>query len=178
MLRSRLSVSMPSKYSSGHSRSDAEQLADNLGICFVRAGIQGVVDSYHETLREPLKQIRECFGVKEADDDGVAQKGLIVRHLILPNGLAGSGDSLSWLVNEVSPSVTVSIMSQYFPSHRASKYPLLARKISLEEYEEVSELIDRLGIENGWVQEIESAGNYLPDFSHEEPFSAGVGKLK
>jgi NAD+ synthase (glutamine-hydrolysing) len=51
-------------------------LAENLGICFVRAGIQGVVDSYHSTLKEPLEQIRQCFGVKEADDDCVADENI------------------------------------------------------------------------------------------------------
>jgi putative pyruvate formate lyase activating enzyme len=104
-------------------------------------------------------------------DDGIAQKGLIVRHLILPNGIAGSQGSLGWLVREVSPEVTVSIMSQYHPAHRAYRYPELARKISPAEYAEVAGLIDRLGIENGWVQGMGASENYLPDFSGEgHPF--------
>ena len=110
-------------------------------------------------------------GNLEVDESGVAQKGLIIRHLILPNGIAGSEDSLSWLVNEVSPEVSVSIMSQYYPAHRARKYPVLARKISIQEYSEVVRIVEKLGIINGWIQGMASAENYLPDFSQKNPFS-------
>jgi putative pyruvate formate lyase activating enzyme len=107
------------------------------------------------------------------DDSGLAQRGLIVRHLILPNGLAGSRASLGWLVKEVSPRVTVSIMSQYYPSYLAPQIPQLRRKISVSEYLAVLELLDELGIENGWVQQMEAAENYLPHFGrHGHPFSA------
>ena len=98
------------------------------------------------------------------DDSGLAQRGLVVRHLILPNGLAGSRDSLTWLVKEVSPKVTVSIMSQYYPTHLASQIPQLRRKISAAEYLAVFKLLDELGIENGWIQEMDAAENYLPHF--------------
>ena len=64
------------------------------------------------------------------DEAGVAQRGLIVRHLILPNRLAGSEESLTWLAREVSPTVTVSIMSQYYPANRAPRIPALATTIS------------------------------------------------
>jgi len=106
------------------------------------------------------------------DESGVAQKGLIVRHLILPNDLAGSEESLTWLVRELSPTVTVSIMSQYKPMHRASRIPLLSRKITIDEHETVLQLLTDLGIENGWVQEMGAAEEYLPDFEREgHPFS-------
>ena len=113
------------------------------------------------------------------DESGLARKGLIVRHLVLPNGLAGSRESLTWLVNQVSPTVTVSIMSQYFPAHRASGVPLLARTISAAEYSEVVRLVDELGLENGWVQEMGAQENYLPDFERKShPFLSVVGDLK
>jgi putative pyruvate formate lyase activating enzyme len=105
------------------------------------------------------------------DESGLAQKGLIVRHLILPNGLAGSEESLTWLARELSPMLTVSIMSQYMPMHRAPRIPLLSRKISVDEYEAVLRLVTDLGIENGWVQEMGAAEEYLPDFEREShPF--------
>jgi len=107
------------------------------------------------------------------DESGLAQKGLIVRHLILPNGLAGSEESLTWLVRELSPMVTVSIMSQYLPLHCAKRIPLLSRTISVAEYETVARLLSEVGIENGWVQEIGAAENYVPDFEREgHPFLA------
>ena len=136
------------------------------------------VSDYVERSRAAIKEMYRQVGNLEVDDEGIAQKGLIVRHLILPNGIAGSEDSLGWLAREVSPSVAVSIMSQYYPVHRAGRYPLLARKILPGEYAEVVRLIDRLGMENGWVQEIESAEHYLPDFSYKDPFSVRVSKLK
>jgi NAD+ synthase (glutamine-hydrolysing) len=71
-----IGVSMPSKFSSGHSRADAERLAGNLGIFFVRFGIQEVVDSYHRTLEEPLDQIRAHFGARRKDDDSVADENI------------------------------------------------------------------------------------------------------
>lgn len=71
-----IGVSMPSKFSSAHSKSDAERLAENLGICFVKVGIQNIVDLYHITLNEPLKTIRKCFGVRIEDDDSVADENI------------------------------------------------------------------------------------------------------
>ena len=71
-----IGVSMPSRFSSSHSKSDAEQLAKNLGICFLRVGIQDVVDIYHKTWQQPLKQLREHFGVDKANDDPVADENI------------------------------------------------------------------------------------------------------
>jgi putative pyruvate formate lyase activating enzyme len=122
--------------------------------------------------RQAIKEMYRQVGDLVVDDSGLAQKGLIVRHLILPNDLSGSEESLRWLVREVSPTITVSIMSQYMPMHRALRMPLLSRRISVEEHEKVLGLLDDLGIENGWVQELGSAEEYLPDFEREDhPFS-------
>ena len=127
---------------------------------------------YVTQARQAIKEMYRQVGGLVVDESGVAQGGLIVRHLILPNGLAGSEESLTWLVREVSPAATVSIMSQYMPMHRAPRVPLLARKITIEEHEQVLRLLDDLGIENGWVQELGSAEEYLPDFEREgHPFS-------
>jgi len=130
---------------------------------------------YVTRARQAIKEMYRQVGDLAVDESGVAQKGLIVRHLILPNGLAGSEESLTWLVREVSPAVTVSIMSQYMPMHRAPRIPLLARKITVEEYEKVLRLLNDLGIENGWVQEMGSAEEYLPDFERDgHPFSPAL----
>jgi putative pyruvate formate lyase activating enzyme len=126
-------------------------------------------------IKEMYRQVRELV----MDESGVAQRGLIVRHLILPNGIAGSEESLTWLAREVSPAVTVSIMAQYYPSHKAQGIHLLSRTISEAEYEEVLRLLDEVGLENGWVQEIGAAENYLPDFDREgHPFSVASKILR
>jgi len=71
-----IGVSMPSKYSSEHSKTDAEKLANNLGICFVKFSIHDIVESYKRTLDEPLKAIRKHFGVHEFDDDPIADENI------------------------------------------------------------------------------------------------------
>jgi putative pyruvate formate lyase activating enzyme len=121
----------------------------------------------HQAIKEMYRQV----GDLRVDEFGLAQQGLVVRHLVLPNGMAGSEESLTWLARELSPTVTVSIMSQYAPLHRAQRIPLLSRTISAAEYEMVLQLLLNLGIENGWTQEIGASENYVPDFEREgHPF--------
>jgi len=130
-----------------------------------------------EHARTAIKEMYRQVGDLVMDENGIARRGLIVRLLILPNQLAGTEESLRWLVSEVSPTVTVSIMAQYYPSHRAPKIPLLSRKITETEYYEVVKLLDELGIANGWVQEMDASESYLPDFSREgHPFELAVKK--
>jgi len=135
----------------------------------------GYVAQAREAIREMYRQVGELV----VGESGLAQRGLIVRHLILPNGLAGSEDSLAWLAREISPAVTVSIMSQYLPRYRAQRIPLLARTISVSEHKAVLRLLDEVGLENGWVQGMGAAENYLPDFEREgHPFSLSADRRK
>ncbi|MFQ5997607.1 MAG: radical SAM protein, partial [Dehalococcoidales bacterium] len=137
------------------------------------------VSDYVERARAAIQEMYRQVGDLVVDNEGIVQRGLIVRHLILPNRLAGSRDSLAWLAGEVSPTVTVSIMSQYFPAHRAGQTPLIDREITLAEYSEVIAWLDELGFENGWMQEMGASGNYLPDFAREgHPFDSAVGSRK
>jgi len=137
------------------------------------------VSDYVARARAAIQEMCRQVGDLIVDDEGIARKGLIVRHLILPNGLAGSRDSLHWLASEISPAVTVSIMSQYYPAHRAGRVPLLARQILTSEQAEVVELLEELGMENGWVQEMGAAESYLPDFaSKSHPFDTTVGSRR
>ncbi len=129
------------------------------------------VSGYVAKSRAAIREMQRQVGDLQVDSYGVAWKGLIIRHLILPNGLAGSRESLAWLVAEVSPEITVSVMSQYYPAHRARQTPLLSRQISIPEYTAVLEILDGLGIENGWVQDMDAPKNYLPDFNRQgHPF--------
>ncbi len=126
-------------------------------------------------IREMYRQVGDLV----VDGQGIARRGLIVRHLILPGRLAGSRESLAWLVGEISPSVTVSIMAQYNPSHRAGQVPGLGRAINRQEYAEVMELLEELDIGNGWVQELDASDHYMPDFDREgHPFEPAIGKAE
>ena len=119
---------------------------------------------YVKRARQAIIEMHRQVGDLTLNSSGLAIKGMLVRHLILPNSLAGSRNSLTWLSKEVSPNITVSIMSQYYPTHLASQIPRLRRKVSLSEYTAVVELLDELGLENGWLQEMDATENYLPDF--------------
>jgi putative pyruvate formate lyase activating enzyme len=132
--------------------------------------------NYVDHARAAIIEMQRQVGDLVVDENEIAQRGLIVRHLILPNDIAGSEESLTWLVKEVSPNVAVSVMAQYYPANKAYKYHDLKRKITAEEYQKATALVEKLGIENGWVQELEAAETYRPDFTIEEhPFE---GKRK
>jgi putative pyruvate formate lyase activating enzyme len=152
---------------------DLRYASDKWGWKFSR------VSNYVARARAAIREMHRQVGDLVVDAEGIAQRGLVVRHLILPNRIAGSRDSLTWLVDEISPTVTVSIMAQYFPTHHAPKIPLLAREITREEYAEVMGLVEELGIENGWVQEMGASESYLPDFARDgHPFESTMGKLR
>jgi len=133
------------------------------------------VRKYVDNARAAIIEMQRQVGDLVTDEEGTAQKGLIIRHLILPDRIAGSEESLRWLVEKVSPHVAVSIMSQYYPTHRAYKYKELNRKILPQEYREVVDIAERLSIENGWLQGMASNESYRPDFTDEEPFAKEKG---
>jgi len=121
-----------------------------------------------------LAAIREMYRQKGSalvmNDNGYAEKGLIIRHLVLPGDI---GNSLNVLhdIAGISTSIAVSLMAQYWPSPAVSNHPSLDRLLSLEEYEIVTAELVNLGIYKGWVQEMDSCNNYKPDFTNENPFS-------
>jgi len=128
---------------------------------------------YPINAKKAIKEMYRQVGDLLVNKDGVAKKGLIVRHLILPERLAGSEELITWLAKELSSKVTVSIMSQYYPTHLSSSFASLRRKITAAEYQEVVHMVNAAGMENGWFQEMESAETYLPDFMRtEHPFEA------
>lgn len=129
------------------------------------------VPHYVPTARSAIQEMYRQTGELQTDQNDLAIKGLIIRHLILPNDLAGSEASIKWIARELSPTVPVSVMAQYTPQHRAMEVPLLSRSINAAEYRRVINLLDVLGMENGWLQDDSAQEYYLPDFSQEEhPF--------
>jgi len=126
---------------------------------------------YVEHARQAIKEMHRQVVDLKVDEYGVAQSGIIVRHLILPHGLAGTGESLTWLARELGSGVTVSLMAQYSPQNRASEVPELSRTISTVEDESALQALSDAGLENGWVQEMGASEDYLPDFEREDhPF--------
>jgi len=110
-------------------------------------------------------------GQLELDDSGVAKRGLLVRHRVLPGYLENSRSCLRFLAG-FSRNLDISIMSQYSPQHKAREYPQLNRTLSEQEYEAVIDYALELGLENAFLQECESSVEYLPDFSRADPFGS------
>ena len=122
--------------------------------------------------RNAIKEMFRQVGELVFDDESIAQRGVIVRHLVLPNNTSGSRESLNWLAQEVSPKVSVSLMSQYHPMHKAYKYSLISRPVKPSEYDEALAALEAAGLEEGWAQQMPSHKNYLPDFDKKDyPFS-------
>jgi putative pyruvate formate lyase activating enzyme len=107
---------------------------------------------------------RQIGGALVLDGEGVVARGLIVRHLVLPGGLAGSADSLRWLAGKVGNDITLSLMSQYYPAHRAHEFSVLSRRVQPKEYDAVVARAQALGFEHIWAQEAEASSHYRPDF--------------
>ena len=115
------------------------------------SGFRRYVEANRAALREMYRQVGEELIL---DEEGMAVRGLIVRHLVLPGGIAGTKETLRWLAENLSRRVHISIMAQYFPAHKAIGHPLLGRKITAEEYEEALRACEEAGFEYGWKQEI------------------------
>jgi putative pyruvate formate lyase activating enzyme len=84
---------------------------------------------------------------------GIAERGIIVRHLVMPENVSGTEDIFRFLSSDISRKTYISLMDQYFPCFKVLKDPILARGITSEEYERARELMDSYGLERGWVQE-------------------------
>ncbi len=95
--------------------------------------------SYFDIARTALKEMHRQVGDLELDPQGLAVKGLIVRHLVMPNGVADSEKVLEFLANEISLNTVVNIMAQYYPAFKAASYPEISRRINRQEYLQVVE---------------------------------------
>lgn len=109
------------------------------------------VENYVEHNRASLVEMFGQVGLLECDERGVAQKGLIVRHLVLPDEISGSEDCLQFLAAEISPDIHLAFMSQYFPAYKAPETPPLNRRVDRRRYEELTRMVEDLGF-NGWIQ--------------------------
>jgi putative pyruvate formate lyase activating enzyme len=127
------------------------------------------VSGYTDHARRAIVEMHRQTGDELLlDEHGVLQRGLIIRLLVLPNEMGGIRESLEWIRDELGPRVTISLMAQYYPTHQAAtnnRYVLLSRRISETEWVRAVNLLDELGMEEGWLQEFDgSAFYYRPDF--------------
>jgi putative pyruvate formate lyase activating enzyme len=104
------------------------------------------VRNYVEANRAAVREMHRQVGDLVLDERGVAQRGLLVRHLVLPGGIAGTGAVLAFLANEISRNSYVNLMDQYRPCYRADEYPEIARPVTRTEYREALAAAERVGL--------------------------------
>jgi len=130
------------------------------------------VGGYREVNRLALSLMYAQVGhLQEDPDTGLAERGLIVRILVLPGGLAGVKESLLDLAQAFGPDLSLSLMAQYAPAHKARSRPPLDRAVTEEEYSEVVRFAEDLGFSSLWVQDPASSEVGVPDFSAETVFA-------
>ncbi|MCL2028982.1 MAG: radical SAM protein [Deltaproteobacteria bacterium] len=144
---------------------------DARAACLLGAG------DYPKVNREALLEMLRQVGHLQLDGRGLARRGLLIRHLVLPDDLARTKTLLPWLAETFGPAVHLSLMAQYHPCHQVQanpeqfrSFPGLTRRLSLREYEEAVDLAVKCGLMNAYVQDLAAAGHYLPDFDRPKVF--------
>jgi putative pyruvate formate lyase activating enzyme len=122
-------------------------------------------DNYFDFAKLAIKEMFNQVGDGLIYEDDVVVRGLILRHLVLPNDLSDTENVFKFISEELNPNVHISLMSQYYPANKAHQDILLDRRLRHSEYERALELMDKYGLKNGWIQEMESYNYYRPKFN-------------
>lgn len=130
-------------------------------LAFKYSGVKNYTSSVVPAISEMINQV----GLPKFNDEGIMTKGVIIRHMILPNNVLNSKMVLKDIKKNFASKTLVSVMAQYFPSGNANKYKELCRKINKEELNEIEKYLQELDIENGYIQELgEHEEEYVPSF--------------
>jgi putative pyruvate formate lyase activating enzyme len=114
--------------------------------CYSKAG------DYPEVNRAAVIEMHRQVGVLQTDREGIAQRGLIIRHLVLPENISGTRSILKFIAEQLTVLTHISLMSQYFPAHKAHRYAPVSRRINADEYRQAVGWMEEFGLENGWYQ--------------------------
>ena len=122
------------------------------------------VDKYFEIATKAIKEMYKQVGQATFNEDGIIQKGVIIRHLVLPNHLQNTKHILKWIKENLGD-IYVSIMAQYFPTYKAKGDSLIGRKLTKKEYKEIENFLYTLDLKNGYIQELgEHEEEYVPEW--------------
>lgn len=123
------------------------------------------VDNYFKIATAAIKEMYNQVGTAVFDEKGIIQKGVIIRHLVLPNHLQNSKHILKWIKQNMPDDIYVSIMAQYFPTYKAKQDKYINRKLTKKEYDEIENFVYTLGLQNGYMQELgEHEEEYVPNW--------------
>lgn len=124
------------------------------------------VDNYFTIATQAIKEMYKQVGKAEFNSEGIMQKGVIIRHLILPNHLQNTKHILKWIKGNMPEEIFVSVMAQYFPTYKAKEDELINRKLNKKEYKEIENYLYTLDFKNGYIQELgEHEEEYVPNFN-------------
>ena len=123
------------------------------------------INNYFDYASEAIKEMINQVGMPEFDENGLIKKGVIIRHLVLPNHIQNSKNVLKWIKENLNEDVYISLMAQYFPCHKAKENDMLNRKLTKHEYKEIENYFYLLDFKNGYIQELGShEEEYVPNF--------------
>ena len=123
------------------------------------------IENYFEIATESIKEMIRQVGEPKLNENGIIEKGVMIRHLVLPNHIENSKKVLKWIKENLPKEIYISIMAQYFPTYKAKEDNNINRKMTKEEWKEVEDYIAEIGIENGYVQELgEHEEEYVPNW--------------
>jgi len=163
-IAARQGLTLPIVYnSSGYDGLESLRLLDGIVDVYMpdikyasnsNADVYSKAPDYWDRVRPVIKEMHRQVGDLELTHDGIAKSGLLIRHLVLPNDIATTEKALEFVADEISLSTYVSLMSQYFPAYKAVEHPILQRRVNREEFEKALDAFHKLGLSNGWLQEL------------------------
>ena len=125
------------------------------------------VKEYFEITTKAIKEMYRQVGSPKLDENGIMKKGLMIRHLVLPNEIENSKKVLKWIKENIDENVFVSIMAQYFPTYLAKNVDKLNRKLTKEEYEDIENYVYELDLKNGYMQDLgDHEEEYVPKWEY------------
>jgi putative pyruvate formate lyase activating enzyme len=107
---------------------------------------------YVTAARAAIREMHRQVGSLALDKEGIARRGLLIRHLVMPEDLSGTFDTLTWIAETLGRDTTVNLMAQYHPAHRAYRHPDLGRRVTWEEYGAAVDRARSLGLRNLLIQ--------------------------
>lgn len=116
--------------------------------------ISGAAD-YCSINRAAVHEMLRQVGHLQVNEEGIATAGIIIRHLVLPGGRAGSLETLPWIAENLGKETYIALMSQYFPAHCAADMAEMDRPVSHKEYDAAVDALEEAGLDNGWVQDLD-----------------------
>ncbi len=121
------------------------------------------VKGYFEIATKAIQEMVRQVGMPKLDKEGKMKKGVMIRHLVLPNHIENSKKVLKWIKENLPEDIYISVMAQYFPIYKAKEWQELNRKLTKEEWKKIEDYIEELEIQNGYVQELgEHEEEYVP----------------